>query len=74
MAAQPISQTTPVLYVDNAAKLSQSLGRPIRPGESFRAAFLVGYFDSIDQMNAVYDRYRGSTGLEVNADGWKLVK
>ncbi len=49
-------------------------GRPIRPGESFRAAFLVGYFDSIDAMQAVYDRYRGSTSLEVGADGWKLMK
>ena len=49
-------------------------GRPIRPGQSFRAAFLVGYFDSIEEMRAVYDRYRGTTGLEVTADGWKPVK
>jgi hypothetical protein len=49
-------------------------GRPIRPGESFSAAFVVGYFDSIDEMNRVYDRYRGHTGLELTEEGWKLVK
>lgn len=49
-------------------------GRPIRPGESFQAAFVVGYFDSIDQMQRVYDRYRDFTGLEVTAEEWKLVK
>ncbi len=49
-------------------------GRPIRPGESFRAAFIVGYFDSIDQMRRVYDQHRGHTGLEVSEAGWRLVK
>jgi hypothetical protein len=49
-------------------------GRPIRPGESFSAAFVVGYFDSIDELNAVYDEHRGSTDLEVGPEGWKLVK
>lgn len=48
--------------------------RPIKAGESFRAAFIVGYFDSIDEMNQVYDRYKGHTGLEVTEAGWKLVK
>lgn len=48
--------------------------RPIRPGESFSAAFIVGYFDSIDQMREVFDAYRGHTALEVSPDGWRLVK
>ncbi len=49
-------------------------GRPIRPGESFSAAFVVGFFDSIDEMHQVYDQYKGHAGLEVAADGWKLVR
>lgn len=49
-------------------------GRPIKAGETFRAAFVVGFFDSIDEMNAVFDRYAGHTGLEVSAAGWKLLK
>jgi hypothetical protein len=49
-------------------------GRAIEAGESFGAAYIVGYFDSIDEMNAIYDRYAGNTGLQVNAESWKLVK
>ncbi len=49
-------------------------GRPIRAGESFRAAFIVGYFDSIEQMHRIYDQYKGHTGLQVTTDGWKLVR
>ena len=48
--------------------------RPIRAGQSFRAAFLVGYFDSIDEMQRVYDRYKGHTGLEATSAGWNLVR
>lgn len=49
-------------------------GRPIKAGESFSAAFIVGYFDSIEEMEQVYDAHRGHTGIEVSAEGWKLVK
>jgi hypothetical protein len=49
-------------------------GRPIEPGESFSAAFVVGFFDSIEEMLAVYDQYAGHTGLDVNESGWKLTK
>ncbi|MFN9199429.1 MAG: hypothetical protein ACK5WR_15275 [Planctomycetaceae bacterium] len=48
-------------------------GRPVRAGESFQAAFLVGFFDSIEEMHAVYDEHVGHTGLKVNPDGWKLT-
>lgn len=48
-------------------------GRPVAAGESFSAAFIVGYFDSIDQMHAVYDRYRGATQLVADAEGWRLA-
>ncbi len=49
-------------------------GRPVKAGESFQAAYIIGYFDSIDEMNTVYDRYKGTIGLDVTKDGWKLVK
>jgi hypothetical protein len=49
-------------------------GRPVKPGESFSAAFIVGFFDSIDEMHSVYDQYAGYTALEVTQDGWKLTK
>jgi hypothetical protein len=49
-------------------------GRPIASGQSFRAAFLVGYFDSLEEIQRVYDRHKGHTGLEATADGWRLLK
>ena len=49
-------------------------GRPIRAGESFSAAFIVGFFDSIDEMNAVYDKYAGKNLLTVGDDGWALTE
>jgi len=47
-------------------------GRPVKAGESFSAAFIVGYFDSIDDMRRVYDAHRGATSLDVTAEGWTL--
>ncbi|MHB0955385.1 MAG: hypothetical protein ACYC0X_03305 [Pirellulaceae bacterium] len=49
-------------------------GRPIRAGESFSGAFIVGYFDSIDEMHKVYDRYQGFTGLTVSEQHWELTR
>ncbi len=50
-------------------------GRPIKSGESFGAAFVVGFFDSIEEMHEVYDRYAGHSGLAVSEDGssWELT-
>ncbi len=49
-------------------------GRRVRPGESFSAAFIVGYFDSVEEMESVYDQFAGHTRLQVDEQGWKLVK
>lgn len=49
-------------------------GRPVRAGESFSAAHIVGYFDTIEAMHAVYDRYKGHTGLIADSSGWRLTE
>jgi hypothetical protein len=49
-------------------------GRPVKPGESFGAAFVVGFFDSVEEMEKVYDEFAGNQGLEVGEKGWKLTK
>jgi hypothetical protein len=49
-------------------------GRPIKAGQSFSTAFVVGYFDSIDEMNAVNDRYKGHTSLSVDESEWRLTE
>lgn len=49
-------------------------GRPVKAGESFSAAHIVGYFDSIEEMNQLYDRHKGHTGLSAESTGWRLLK
>jgi hypothetical protein len=54
-------------------------GRPVREGERFGAAYLIGWFDSLKEMNETYDRFRGWNSLEVELDGsraraWRGVK
>jgi hypothetical protein len=49
-------------------------GRPVKAGDAFGAAHIVGYFESIEEMHKVYDRYKGHTGLTADASGWRLVK
>jgi hypothetical protein len=48
--------------------------RPIRAGEHFSAAFLVGFFDSIEEAERVYDEHKGAVEVQVDASGWRLVK
>jgi hypothetical protein len=48
-------------------------GRPVKAGETFRAAHVVGYFDDIPQMHAVYDQYKGHTGLVADTQAWRLL-
>ena len=47
-------------------------GRPVKPGDVFGAAFVVGFFDTIADMEEVYDQYRGFDRLSVDRKGWKL--
>ena len=49
-------------------------GRPTKAGDTFSAAHIVGYFDSIEEMHALYDRHKGHTALAADTDGWRLVR
>lgn len=49
-------------------------GRPIRAGEKLGAAYIVGFFDSIDEMHQIYDLHKGHRGLQADANGWKLTR
>ncbi len=41
-------------------------GRPTRPGDTFGACSLIGWFDDIDAMNRTFDRFRGFSGLALD--------
>ena len=49
-------------------------GKPVKAGESFSAAHIVGYFDGIDDMHKLYERNKGHTALAADESGWRLVK
>jgi len=49
-------------------------GRPVKAGDSFSAAHIVGYFDTIDEMHAVYEQHKGHTALIADASGWRLAR
>jgi hypothetical protein len=49
-------------------------GKSVKAGESFSAAHIVGYFDSIEEMHKVNDLYKGHTALVADESGWHLVK
>lgn len=49
-------------------------GKPVKAGETFSTAFVVGYFDSVEEMHAVNERYKGHTKLVADKGGWKLAK
>jgi hypothetical protein len=49
-------------------------GRPVKAGDTFSAAHIVGYFDTIEEMHALYEQYRGHTALEADETGWRLLK
>jgi hypothetical protein len=38
-------------------------GRPTKPGDTFGACYLLGWFDDPDEMARAYDRYQGISGL-----------
>ncbi len=46
--------------------------KKVKAGESFGAAYVVGWFDDIAEMEKVYDRYKGKTAIEVTKDGYRL--
>ena len=47
-------------------------GRKVKAGETFGAAYIVGYFDDIASMEKTYDRYKGSLAIEVDRKSWRL--
>ncbi len=46
--------------------------RKVKAGESFGAAYVVGWFDSIEEMNKVYDGYKGKRAIVIDGDKFRL--
>jgi hypothetical protein len=61
-------------YVCMIEEFGPPAGKGVKAGESFSAAFVVGYFDSVEEMERVYDEYAGTVAVEASEAGWKLVR
>jgi hypothetical protein len=51
---------------DIVVMIQEIHGRPVKAGESFSAVYIVGYFDTIEDMHEVYDRYKALAGSGLN--------
>lgn len=47
-------------------------GRPVRAGERIGAAYVVGWFDDVEEMRRVYDRHKGANRLTIEGGRWKV--
>ncbi|HXG08299.1 MAG TPA: hypothetical protein VNK04_00770 [Gemmataceae bacterium] len=46
----------------------------VKAGETFGAAYVVGYFDDIKEMEKVYDQYKGARAIVVESGKFRLEK
>jgi hypothetical protein len=46
--------------------------RRVRTGETFGAAYIIGWFDNMTEMNEVYDRYKGARGVSIESGRFDL--
>ncbi|MCI0682920.1 MAG: hypothetical protein L0Y71_12525 [Gemmataceae bacterium] len=47
-------------------------GKKVKAGDTFGAAYLVGWFDDIPAMEKAYDRHKGSRRIVVADEGFRL--
>jgi hypothetical protein len=46
--------------------------RRVKAGETFGAAYVVGWFDSVAEMEMTYDKFEGKSRIVINADRFEL--
>ncbi len=46
--------------------------RHVKAGETFGAAYVIGWFDSIPEMNEVYDKYEGKKAIVIQGKSFGL--
>lgn len=48
--------------------------RHVNAGETFGAAYIVGWFDDIPQMQRTYDQFKGVRGIEIKGGKFELIR
>jgi len=52
--------------------IQELCGRDVAVGEKIGAAYIVGFFDSVADMETVYDGYRGARAIAVSESGYTV--
>lgn len=47
-------------------------GRKVKAGETFGAAYIVGWFDDVAQMQTIYDQHKGKSRIVIEGTTWRL--
>src|SRR5947209_13802718 len=47
--------------------------KKVKAGETFGAAYVVGWFDDVKEMEKVYDRYKGGSKIVIKGDQFRLA-
>jgi hypothetical protein len=48
-------------------------GRKVVAGQTIGAAYVVGYFDSVQEMEEAYDHYKGTRSIALDGEGFELL-
>jgi len=54
--------------------IEELFGRKIKAGETMSAAYIVGFFDDVQEMERVYDQYKGVKQVTAHAKGIHLKR
>jgi hypothetical protein len=49
-------------------------GRAVRAGQTIGAAYAIGWFDSLAEMERLADKYQGVLGIEIDGNRFQLVR
>jgi hypothetical protein len=59
---------------DYVCFIQENHGHPVSENETFGAAYVLGYFDSVGEMNSVYDRFKGTRFIRADSQSYALEK
>ncbi|NPV45702.1 MAG: hypothetical protein HPY69_01985 [Armatimonadetes bacterium] len=66
MTLQPAAVSAAWCHQRGYVCFIQEIGQwPVAAGESFGAAYVIGWFDDLREMQAVYDRHKGAGGIRL---------
>lgn len=70
--ANPTPGYTPIATGRSVPRWPRTDGKKVKAGEKIGAAYIIGWFDDIPEMQRVYDGYKGKHIIVVEKDKFHL--